>query len=111
MMDGPAEGAIFKVNHLGEIGDICSKLILNLAKAGECYHHAHAWLLNPTNQELSNFVANWERDFNSHCHHIHHLDSLLDRDSRHRIQLGYPVINLPHYIPTTVELCNSHSGT
>ena len=47
------------------------------------------------------------RDFDSHLHHILHLDELLARDARHHIQLGYHVINYPKYIPTTVELCRS----
>ena len=38
-MDGPADEAIFKWNHLAEITDIQSKLIWNLAKVGETYHH------------------------------------------------------------------------
>ena len=48
-----------------------------------------------------------ERDFDSHLQHILHLDDLLARDARHQIQLGYPVLNYPRYIPTTVELCRS----
>ena len=54
-----------------------------------------------------NFLANCEKDFDSHLHHILHLDDLLARDARHCIQLGYPVLNYPRYIPTTVELCRS----
>ena len=82
-------------------------MVQNLAKVGETYHHLHAQLLNPTSEELTNFVANCERDFDSCLHHILHLDDLLMRDARHCIQLGYPVINYPGYIPTTVELCRS----
>ena len=51
-----------------------------------------------------NFLANCEKDFDSHLHHILHLDGLLARDASHHIQLGYPVLNYPRYIPTTVEL-------
>ena len=40
-------------------------------------------------------------------HHIIHLDELLPKDARHRIQLGYHVIHYPRYIPTMVELCRS----
>ena len=39
-MDGPAGEEIFESNHLGEIADIRSKLVLNLAKFSESYHHA-----------------------------------------------------------------------
>ena len=39
--------------------------------------------------------------------HILHLDELFARDAKHHIQLGYPVLNYPRYIPTTVELCRS----
>ena len=46
-MDRPAEGEIFESNHLGEIADIQSKLIQNVAKVGETYHHLCAQLLNP----------------------------------------------------------------
>ena len=106
-IDGPADGAIFKSNHLVEIADIQSKLIWNLAKVGETYHHLHTQLLNPSPEELVNFLANREKDFDSHLHHILHLDELLARDARHCIQLGYHVINYPRYIPTTVELCRS----
>ena len=106
-IDGPADGAIFELNHLAEIADIQSKLIWNLAKVGETYHHLHAQLLNPSPEELENFLVNHEKDFDSHLHHILHLDELLARDARHHIQLGYHVINYPRYIPTTVELCRS----
>ena len=44
------------------------------------------------------------RSFDSHCHHIHHLVSLLSRDLRHRIQLGYQVISMPKYVTTTAKL-------
>ena len=106
-MDGPADEEVFESNHLGEIADIRSKLIWNLAKIGKTYHHICAQLLNPTLEELSHFIVNWERDFNSCLHHILHLDNLLARDARHYIQLGYPVLNYPRYIPTMVELCRS----
>ena len=104
-MDGQADGEIFESNHLGEIADIWSKMIWNLVKVGETYHHLCAQLLNPTSEELTNFVANC--NFDSHLHHILHLDDLLVRDARHHIKLGYPVINYPRYIPITVELCRS----
>ena len=104
-MGGPAEGAIFESNHMGELVDVDSKLIVNLAKATKTYHQAHAQFLNPTNEELDAFIVNWEKDFNSHHQHIHHLDALLSRDSRHRTQLGFHVISVPCYIPTTAELC------
>ena len=87
--------------------DIQSKLIWNLAKVGETYHHLHAQLLNPSPGELENFLVNHEKDFDSHLHHILHLDDLLARDARHHIQLRYHVINYPRYIPTMVELCRS----
>ena len=106
-IDGPADGAIFELNHLAEIADIQSKLIWNLAKVGETYHHLHAQLLNPSPEELENFLVNHEKDFDSCLHHILHLDELLARDARHHIQLGYHVINYPRYIPTMVELCRS----
>ena len=106
-IDGPADGAIFKLNHLAEIADIQSKLIWNLAKVGKTYHHLCAQLLNPSPEELENFLVNHEKDFDSHLHHILHLDDLLARDARHHIQLGYHVINYPRYIPTMVELCRS----
>ena len=92
---------------MGEIADIQSKLIRNLAKVGETYHHFCTQLLNPSPGELENFLVNCEREFDSHLHHILHLDDLLARDARHCIQLGYPVINYPRYIPTTVELYRS----
>ena len=38
-MDRPADGTIFKSNHLGELVDVCSKLIINLDKAAETYCH------------------------------------------------------------------------
>ena len=104
-MDGPADEAIFESNHLAEIADIRSKLICNLAKVSKTYHQVHAQLLNPSPDELANFVLNHERNFDRHLDHIHHLDNLLARDARHRIQLGYPMINYPWYVPTTVELC------
>ena len=106
-MDGPADGEIFESNYLAEIADIQSKLIQNLVKVGETYHHLHTQLLNPSPKELENFLTNCERDFDSCVHHILHLDELLARDARHCIQLGYHVINYPRYIPTTVELCRS----
>ena len=106
-IDGPADGEIFKSNHLAEIADIQSKLIQNLAKVGETYHHLCTQLLNPSPEELENFLVNHEKDFDSHLHHILHLDDLLARDARHHIQLGYHVINYPRYIPTMVELCRS----
>ena len=105
--DGPADGEIFKLNHLVEITDIQSKLIWNLVKVGKTYHHLCTQLLYPSPEELENFLANCEKDFDSHLHHILHLDELLKRDARHCIQLGYHVINYPRYIPTTVELCRS----
>ena len=55
-MDGPADGEIFKSNYLGEIAEIWSKLIQNLAKVGETYHHLCTQLLNPSSEELSNFL-------------------------------------------------------
>ena len=106
-IDGPADGAIFKSNHLAEIADIQSKLIQNLAKVGKTYCHLHAQLLNPSSEELENFLVNCEKDFDNCLHHILHLDELLARDARHCIQLGYHVINYPRYIPTMVELCRS----
>ena len=106
-MDRPTEGEIFKSNHLREIADIQSKLIRNLAKVGETYHHICAQILNPSPEELENFVANHERDLDSHLHHILHLDKPLARDAKHHVQLGYPVINYPRYIPPTVELCRA----
>ena len=106
-IDGPADGAIFESNHLAEIVDIQSKLIQNLAKVGKTYCHLHAQLLNPSPEELENFLVNLEKDFDSHLHHILHLDDLLARDARHCIQLGYHVINYPRYIPTMVEFCRS----
>ena len=106
-IDGPADGAIFKSNHLAEIMDIQSKLIRNLGKVGETYRHLCAQLLNPSPEELENFLVNHEKDFDSCLHHILHLDDLLARDARHRIQLGYHVINYPRYISTMVEFCRS----
>ena len=106
-MDRPADGEIFESNHLGEIANIWSKLIQNLAKVGKTYCYLHTQLLNPSSEKLSNFLVNCERDFDSHLHHILHFDDLLARDARHHIQLGYPVLNYPRYIPTTVELCRS----
>ena len=106
-IDGPANGEIFESNCLAEITDIRSKLIWNLVKVGKTYCHLCTQLLNPSPEELENFLANHERDFDSHLHHILHLDELLARDARHCIQLGYHVINYPRYIPTTVELCRS----
>ena len=76
-------------------------------KVGKTYCHLHTQLLNPSSEELSNFVANHEKDFDSCLHHILHLDGLLAKDARHCIQLRYPVLNYPRYIPTTVELCRS----
>ena len=81
-IDGPADGAIFESNHLAEITDIQSKLIWNLAKVGETYCHLHAQLLNPSPEELENFLVNCEKDFDSCLHHILHLDDLLARDAR-----------------------------
>ena len=101
-MDRPADGEIFKSNNLGEIADIWSKLIQNLAKVGKTYCHLHTQFLNPTSDELSNFLITWEKDFNRNLHHIFYLDDLLARDARHHIQLGYPVLNYPRYIPTMV---------
>ena len=109
-MDGPADGNIFESNHLGELVDVHSKLFWKLAKAAESYCHIHAWFLNLTSTELDAFISNWERDFNNHCQYIHHIDSLLSRDSRHRIQLGYHVISLPRYVPTTAKLCTTSFG-
>ena len=86
-IDGPADGAIFEMNHLAEITDIQSKLIPNLVKVGKTYHHLHTQLLNPSPVELENFLVNHEKDFDSHLHHILHLDELLARDARHHIQL------------------------
>ena len=106
-IDGPADGAIFESNHLAEIIDIQSKLIWNLVKVGKTYRHLCTQLLNPSPEELENFLVNCEKDFDSHLHHILHLDELLARNARHRIQLGYNVINYPRYIPTMVELCRS----
>ena len=106
-IDGLADGAIFESNHLAEITGIQSKLIWNLAKVGKTYHHLHTQLLHPSPEELENFLVNHEKDFDSHLHHILHLDDLLARDARHHIQLRYHVINYPRYIPTTVELCRS----
>ena len=106
-MNGPADGEIFESNHLGEIADIWSKPIQNLVKVGKTYHHLHAQLLNPSLEELQNFLVNCEKDFDSHLHHILHLDDLLANDTRHHIQLGYPVINYPRYIPTMVEPCRA----
>ena len=57
-MDGPADGTIFDSNYLDEIGDICSKLIVNIPRTGEFYCQVHAQFLNPTNEELVNFVVN-----------------------------------------------------
>ena len=78
-----------------------------MTKVGKTYCHLHTQLLNPSPEELENFLVNHERDLDSHLHHILHLDDLLARDARHHIQLGYPVINYPRYIPNTVELCRS----
>ena len=78
-----------------------------MVKVGETYHHICTQLLNPSPEELENFLANHERDLDSHLHHILHLDELLARDAKHHVQLGYPVINYPRYIPTTVELCRA----
>ena len=64
-MDGPVYGAIFKSNNLAEITNIGSKLVQNLAKVGKTYCHFHTQLLNSTPDELTNFVLNHERDFNS----------------------------------------------
>ena len=106
-MDEPTDGKIFESNHLGEIADIQSKLIQKSAKVGKTYHHIRAQLLNPSPEELENFLAKCERDLDSHLHHILHLDDLLARDAKHHVQLRYPVINYPRYIPTTVELCRA----
>ena len=78
-----------------------------MAKVGKTYHHLHAQLLDPSPEELENFLVNHKKDFDSCLHHILHLDNLLARDARHHIQLGYHVINYPRYIPTMVELCRS----
>ena len=80
---------------------------MKLGKVGKTYCHICAQILNPSPGELENFLANQERDLDSHLHHILHLDKLLARDAKHRVQLGYPVINYPRYIPTTVELCRA----
>ena len=106
-IEGPADGVIFELNLLAEIADIQSKLIWNLAKVGKTYRHLHNQLLNPSPEELENFLVNHEKYFDSCLHHILHLDEQLARDDRHHIQLGYHVINYPRYIPTTVELCRS----
>ena len=106
-MDRPTEGEIFESNHLREIADIQNKLIQNLAKVGKTYHHVRTQLLNPSPEELENFLANHERDLDSCLHYILHLDELLARDAKHCVQLGYPVINYPRYIPTTIELCRA----
>ena len=97
----------FQSNHLAEITDIRSKLVQNLVKVGVTCHHFCTQLLNPTPDELTNFVTNCERHFDSHLDQIFHLDDLLARDARHHIQMGYPVINYPRYVPTMVELCRS----
>ena len=65
-MDGPADGTIFKSKHHWELVDVCSKLIVNLAKAAKTYHPAHARFLNPPNVELNAFVAKQENDFDNH---------------------------------------------
>ena len=104
-MDGPADGAIFESNHLAKIADIRSKLICNLVKVSETYCRVCVQLLNPSPDELANFVLNHERDFDRCLDHVHHLDNLLARDARHCIQLRYPMINYQQYVPTTVELC------
>ena len=65
-IDGPADGEIFESNHLAEITDIQSKLIQNLVKVGKTYHHLCAQLLNLSPEELENFLANHEKDFDSH---------------------------------------------
>ena len=59
-IDGPADGEIFESNHLAEITDIRSKLIWNLAKVGKTYCHLCTQLLNPSPEELENFLANCE---------------------------------------------------
>ena len=68
-MDGTVDGAVFKAHHLAEIADSRSKLVQTLVKVGETYHHFHAQLINPTPDELANFVTNCERDFNSCLNH------------------------------------------
>ena len=78
-IDGPADGAIFELHHLAEITDIQSKLIWNLEKVGKTYHHLCTKILNPSSIELENFLVNHEKDFDSHLHHILHLDELLAR--------------------------------
>ena len=108
-MDGPAYGEIFEPNHLAEIADISNKLVQNLAKVDKTYCHLHAQLLNPTPEELSNFVLNHEKDFDSHLHHILHLDGLLAQDARHHIQLGYPVLNYPTYSGTVQVLISGYN--
>ena len=91
--------------HLAEITDIWSKLIQNLAKVGKNLSPSPHPAPKPISKGTGeNFLANCERDFDSHLHHILHLDELLARDAKHHIQLGYHVINYPRYIPTTVEL-------
>ena len=53
---------------------------------------------------------NQERDCDSHHQYIHHINSVLSRDLRHRIQFGYHIISVPRYIPTTAELCTTLFG-
>lgn len=104
-MDDPDEGMIFESIHPSEMGDICSKLVVNLVRTANHYCQACSLFLNPTNEELSNFVANGERDFNSHHQCINHIDSILAHDARHRVQLGCPIISVLRYFPTTAQLC------
>ena len=66
-IDGPADGEIFKSNHLAEITDIQSKLIQNLAKVGKTYHHICAQLLNPSPEELENFLATVRETLTAVC--------------------------------------------
>ena len=98
-INGPADGAIFESSHLAEIADIQGKLIWNLAKVGKTYCHLCTRLLNPSPEELENFLVNHEKDFDSHLHHILHLDDLLARDARTLYPVWVPCNQLPKIHP------------
>lgn len=100
-MERPAEGAIFGSNHLGKLGDTCSKL----ARTATHYCEHCVYYYNPTNDKLEAFITNRERDFDSHHQHIYHTDSLLGRDARHCVWLGYPVIRWKITVNCQILVC------
>ena len=101
-MNGPADGEIFESNHLDEIADIWSKLIRNLAKVGKTYHHLCAQLLNPSPEELQNFLVNCEKTLTAVC-----ITSSTWMTSWPMMLGIISSSGYPRYIPTTVELCRA----